>query len=191
MVDYAEHSDLVIEKHESGNRLRLTNKICHRFGLTHVRGPTLKNPGDLSSILSAAARFYGHLNHSAQAQIKVDGINPAQVECIRLTESSPLNGQVSILVPHGEQGNINRYGHVFIDTSMGGCYGYTIFNNLAFPLYAALFYFNPGNLSISNVHIVLPKDYLLTALNYSQHRTISQGTASKETSSIPFLRMEL
>jgi hypothetical protein len=148
-----EPADLILH-FEGGERGNLSwvsfepmDSTCQDYGLKRIPHAAPLEVQPIYFVLASAARFHWHLSHSSsQEKLAVT------FKCTKLGEDTSKPYEYTnkpILVPQGD--NLVKAGEITVDLddrpSVG--YGFKITNNCEYPLYAALFYFDMSDLSIS------------------------------------------
>jgi hypothetical protein len=115
------------------------------FNLRRIPFSVKPDVSILHSILDAAAHFHWHLRrtdiHNFQNKIRLEFTEVKQVEGKYDEDLNP------VIEPVGN--NLNQNGVIHLVASPRDMYGIKIFNDSSVSLYAALFYFDNSNLSIS------------------------------------------
>lgn len=146
-----EESDLEISTHNSMVKFTITDTICRQWGLTTMPFGDVKasDTERLLSILHSAADFYWNLRLSRTDSFGEKLMKQISLECFKLKSSGMLNSSLQgIMAPNGL--NLNENGKIFVDVDEKATYGFSIRNNSALPLYAALFYYDMSDLSIGD-----------------------------------------
>ncbi|KJA22420.1 hypothetical protein HYPSUDRAFT_215809 [Hypholoma sublateritium FD-334 SS-4] len=154
--DINDKPDLAIQVRDSGHvQFNIMDELCREYGLTRMPFDSVPvdNSAHLVSIFCGAADFYRSLHHSRR--IGLSGLSEnIEIECLRLVPSGEYTDDLDlILVPEPGGQNLNVDGKILIDVDKKDEYGYRIKNNSTLPLYAALFYFDMSDLSISSYYL--------------------------------------
>ncbi|PPQ88397.1 hypothetical protein CVT25_011276 [Psilocybe cyanescens] len=150
-----EDPDLILSTSGAFVRFNVTNKICHRHGLTCMPcdGIRIGETERLRSVLRGAAEFYWNLQHKSKNPQNIL-TNKIHLECFKVMRTYTMDPQakdILILEPVGDNLNIN--GTTYIDVGDEAQYGFKIRNHSTLPLYASLFYFDVSDLSIVSYHL--------------------------------------
>ncbi|KAK7471992.1 hypothetical protein VKT23_000100 [Stygiomarasmius scandens] len=156
-VEKEEKHDLVIKSTKDYVHFEIKDDICVNNHMEHMHfNVPVQETDTLLSILRSASDFYWHLRHCPSSSSKYT--SNITFECCELVESDP-KGCLG-LTPLAEGRNLYQDKEIVINADDASSdpkrwrrYGCRITNNLDFPLYAALFYFDVGNLSIVPYHL--------------------------------------
>jgi hypothetical protein len=129
----------------------ILDKLCRTYGLEKAPFNNVKVSDSeyIIAILRSAADFYWNLRQSARTPT-MPLIKEVEVECFKLAETTNFSDDFTeVLEPEPPSENLIVNGQITIDVDEDGIYGYKLTNKSSIPLWVALFYFNPGDLSIS------------------------------------------
>ncbi|KAK7472144.1 hypothetical protein VKT23_000266 [Stygiomarasmius scandens] len=168
-----EPHDLAISSASNRVEFHSTDKTCISNNLTRMCiHSDVSDISGILSILHSAADFYFHLRHCSTNQHLTKGIIFEFRELRLVKALGQMDGFSDVLAPDGD----NLYGgsegcQIIVDaydtkdnnTEKHTRYGYKITNNHSFPLYAALFSFNVGDLSIQDYYYPKKADEFIPA----------------------------
>ncbi|KAK7471968.1 hypothetical protein VKT23_000076 [Stygiomarasmius scandens] len=156
-VGKEEKHDLAIKSTKGCVQFKIKDDICVNNHMEHMHkhfNVSVQETDTLISILRSASDFYWHLRHCPSSSIKYT--SNITFECYQLVESDTKG--YTDLIPGSR--NLYQDKKIVINADDASSdrkgwrrYGYKITNNLDFPLYAALFYFDVGDLSIVSYHL--------------------------------------
>lgn len=157
------------------------DSTCQGYGLKRMPHSAPLEATPLYFILASAARFHWHLRRSSSQEMLARSVT---VECTKLGEdtSKPYTYTTDpILVPQGD--NLVKGGKIVIDLDSrpSAEHGFTITNHSTYPLYAALFYFDMSDLSISMCRCL---DFY--PMRRQPHRSSLPATACKGSEGFAF-----
>ncbi|KAL0570814.1 hypothetical protein V5O48_011150 [Marasmius crinis-equi] len=150
-------------KEECDLALSLKNDGCIEFRIENRffrdHGPGLEtmpvdnvSPDDspyISSILRSAADFYRNFRHKSSTDDR--SLKSFDVECFRVTGRT-TNDLTDIFEVAENATNLNVNGKIEINFDEGALYGFQIHNRSGVGVFAALFYFDPRELSIDEYY---------------------------------------
>ncbi|KAG6915810.1 hypothetical protein DXG01_009684 [Tephrocybe rancida] len=157
LVESPEQAELCIRTQGGLVGFEIMDQMCRRHGLTRMAFDNVRvdDLDHLFAILNKAANFYRHLrlsNNNKQDSLaqKVD------LECFELnSETTDVDGAITHYANPRRNGQILITDGVFklkaSSSDYEPTYGYKVTNKSNLPLYAALFHFDPNDLSIGNV----------------------------------------
>lgn len=123
----------------------ITDSVCVSRGMTTTGWPVDCDASAIFPVLTSAADFYFHLRRTSSQKVLSKMVD---LECYELEETDDFTEDLDpLLAATGE--SLVKQG--VIDVEIGKnplTYGYKIVNRSNLPLYAALFYFSMGDLSI-------------------------------------------
>ncbi|KAJ7909427.1 hypothetical protein B0H13DRAFT_2233080 [Mycena leptocephala] len=154
LVEETEPADMILHLEGECVGFEPSDSICQGYGLTRMPHIAPLEVIPLYHILTRAAHFYWHLNRTSRSQSSL--AQSIMFECTQLGEdpSKPFAyPDEPILLPQGENLVSSDELTIDLDNRPSVEYGFTITNRSAYPLYAALFYFDMSDLSISPLYM--------------------------------------
>lgn len=146
-VDETHFPELVATMQDDRVVFRITDPLCVSSGLTTMPLAVECAPDRLFPIISSAADFYWHLRRTSSDK-RLSSM--MELECFELEETMEFNAFTlePLLVPKSR--NLVQGEIVEVEvTERKAYYGFQVRNSSSVPLYAALFYFDMSDLSIS------------------------------------------
>ncbi|KAL0567812.1 hypothetical protein V5O48_014182 [Marasmius crinis-equi] len=149
-----EECDLALYLRDDGYvEFCIKNKFCQRYELATMPVDNV-SPNDslyMSSILHSAADFYRNLRHH-ESSTDSSLLDHIDVECLRVAPTGRRTKNLQEIYQVADPTNLNTNGRIKIDVNEKTQYGFTIHSRLAVGVFAALFYFDPHELSIEDYY---------------------------------------
>ncbi|KAL0568251.1 hypothetical protein V5O48_013739 [Marasmius crinis-equi] len=148
-----EECDLALYLRDDGCvEFRIENKVCRDHGLETM--PVDVSPDEspyITSILRSAADFYRNFRHKSSTDDPL--LLLIDVECFRVTRTGRMTNDLSEIFEVAEDAaNLNVDGTIKISLDEEALYGFRIHNRSRVGVSAALFYFDPRELSIEDYY---------------------------------------
>ncbi|KAG7442728.1 uncharacterized protein BT62DRAFT_1079102 [Guyanagaster necrorhizus] len=152
LVEEDENPDLIVAVEHNEVVFNITDPTCKKYGLERM---PFEVPIDISiiyPILRGAADFYWLLHHTSKTNEGLLAKN-VKLECFCLQKTGKWDKKLKpLLAPKGD--NLiqdNGVMNIFVDDK--SIYGFKITNEWKVPLYAALFYLDSSDLSITPYYL--------------------------------------
>lgn len=160
LVEKDQSPDIVLTMQGHNVAFEVTDKFCVDRGLATMPFAVSCDANDVFPVITSAADFYWHLRRTSSDR-RLTSKNMVQLECHELEGTDEWTDDlVPILKSKGE--NILSQGVINVVADNLAAYGFKVTNKTNLPLYAALFYFDMSDLSISvlnNLLSVSPSDH--------------------------------
>ncbi|KAF9059379.1 caspase domain-containing protein [Rhodocollybia butyracea] len=153
LVDSMDNNpDLIFSLEEGRVYFETGDRVCREYGMKRmstslplpIEGVTMDT---ISRVLLSSADFYWHLRRSNRGQI-LSNSRKVTVNCVKLVKGPDDN-----FLPDPLSDDFNIDGVIAINVDDGFQYGFKINNQSNVPLYAALFFFDVGDLSITPFYV--------------------------------------
>ncbi|KAF9070084.1 caspase domain-containing protein [Rhodocollybia butyracea] len=153
MVDRMDESpDLIFTLENRHIYFEIGDRVCREYGVKRmstslplpIQGPTMDT---ISRMLLSSADFYWHLRRSNREHI-LSSSGKVTVNCVRLIKSLD-----DTFIPDSQGADFNVNGVIAVNVDERFEYGFKINNKSNVPLYAALFFFDIDDLSITEFYV--------------------------------------
>ncbi|KAF9068251.1 hypothetical protein BDP27DRAFT_834484 [Rhodocollybia butyracea] len=177
MVDRMdENPDLILTLENQQVHFEIGDRVCREHGMERMSTSVpVKGIDDISRVLLSSADFYWHLRRSKREN-KLSGSGKVTINCVRLVKESD-----GTYLPDSQRTDFNVNGVVAVNVDDGFQYGFKINNQSKVPLYAALFFFDVGDLSITKVYVPGRARYNIADASIPAGGTLTIGYGSSGT----------
>jgi hypothetical protein len=146
MLVEKEKAELSLTLEEGGVVFHILDPLVTMYGITRMPFKVNPTAADINNVLRYAAHYYWHLRRTSSNKNLINAVD-VELTALRELEGEYDDDLSPIRAPYGPNLNIDGVVNIVVDRT--AMYGIKLINKTNRPLYPSLFFFDSGDLSIS------------------------------------------